>query len=130
MRKWTTAAALLVSVCVFSADLPRWTEVVGGAWHPDAAMLAQMDEALQAPVGRLAQQRGGLKPWAQYSLQYQGRMTLVAKRYIYVNAFCDQEHARLDLVWVEVLDGGACFFQAKYDPAKKIVYDVYVNGLA
>jgi hypothetical protein len=130
MRHIAALAALLIGVCVFAADPARWTEVVGGAWHPDAVMVAQMDEALQAPVGKQAQQRGGLKPWPQYSFQYQGRTTLLGKRYVYVNAFCNHERVGLDRVWVEVLDGGACFFQAKYEPEKRIVYDLAVNGVA
>jgi hypothetical protein len=27
-------------------------------------------------------------------------------------------------------DGGACYFSAKYDPERKIIYDVEVNGVA
>ena len=32
--------------------------------------------------------------------------------------------------WVSVFDGGACYFSAKYDPAKKRIYDLEVNGVA
>ena len=32
--------------------------------------------------------------------------------------------------WVEVYDGGACYFSGKYDPDKKLVYDLTVNGVA
>jgi hypothetical protein len=130
MMRLFTMLALLVGVGAFSAEPARWTEVVGGAWHPDAKTLAEVDLALQAPVADRAGDRGGSRPWAEYSFQYQGRKTLTGKRYIYVNAFCIGGVAHLDRVWVEAMDGGSCFFNAKYDPEKRVVYDLAVNGVA
>jgi hypothetical protein len=126
----TILAALVVSVSVFSAASAQWTEVVGGAWHPDAKTLLQVDEALQSPVADRAADRGGIRPWAEYSFQYQGRKTLLGKRYIYINGFCIHGMAHLDRVWVDAMDGGSCFFRAKYDPEKNVVYDLAVNGVA
>jgi len=31
---------------------------------------------------------------------------------------------------IAVMDGGACFFNVKYDPAKKSFYDLTINGEA
>lgn len=130
MRTIAGIAALLVGAGVFSATPTRWTEVVGGAWHPDAKTLAVVDLALQVPVSDRALDRGGIRPWAEYSFQYQGRKTLMGKRYIYINAFCVHGVAQLDRVWVAAMDGGSCFFNAKYDPEKRLVYDLAVNGVA
>jgi hypothetical protein len=31
---------------------------------------------------------------------------------------------------IAVMDGGACFFNVKYDPVKKSFYDLTINGEA
>jgi hypothetical protein len=49
---------------------------------------------------------------------------------VYVNAFCFHTGTDLAREWVDIEDGGACFFSAKYDPQKKVVYDIRVNGVA
>ena len=81
-------------------------------------------------MGPAAQNRGRLPPWSEYTFQYQGRATLLGRKYVYVNAFCGHESRSLDREWIAVMDGGACYFSAKYDPATKLVYDLLVNGVA
>ena len=68
--------------------------------------------------------------WKSYTFQYQGLRTRLGHQYVYINAFCDDPRHHSLAEWVEVRDGGACFFRAKYDPVSKQVYDVYVNGVA
>jgi len=74
--------------------------------------------------------RGRLPDWKSYTFQYQGRRTMLGRKYVYINAFCDDPRHHSLTQWVEVFDGGACSFRAKYDPESKQVYDVEVNGVA
>jgi hypothetical protein len=126
------ARAFLISllfVVSASGHTPsRWLEVAGGAWHPPASSLATVEAALKSIVIS----KGGMhKPkWADYKFQYQGRETPQGKRYIYINAFCDVGKRGNPEDWVMVYDGGACYFQGKYDPTSKRAYDVEVNGEA
>lgn len=52
--------------------------------------------------------------------------------FIRIQAFCVgfEDAQRLKTSWVEVADGGSCFFQLNYDPSKKEFYDLYINGTA
>jgi len=92
--------------------------------------LSELDSALKPMVTSAAKNSGRLAPWNEYTFQYQGRSTPLGRKYVYVNAFCAHEDGDLKKEWVEVFGGGACFFRAKYDPDKKLIYDVEVNGVA
>ncbi len=78
---------------------------------------------------KAAQGRGPLHDWADYTFQYQGRGTFLGYSYVYVNAFCSHTGTTLQTEWVHVMDGGACFFQFRYDPTSKHIYDLTVNGV-
>jgi hypothetical protein len=125
---WTlllwTAAAL--------ADSGAWLEVQGGSWNPSTALLSDVEAALRIAVPPAATGRGRLPDWRTYTFQYQGQSAASGHRYVRVNAFCWARDNFPDLTkeWVEVKDGGACFFSAKYDTAAKRLYDLQVNGVA
>jgi hypothetical protein len=123
------ALALLNAVSV-AAGSPRWIEIGGGAWKPQAADLSNLERALRPAATAAAQSRGRMPPWQSYTFQYQGKRSLLGRRYIYVNAFCDDPKNHSLLEWVEVLDGGACFFHGKYDPQSGEIFDLVVNGVA
>jgi len=53
-----------------------------------------------------------------------------SKSAVFINAFCAAPQRHSVTEWVQVKDGGACFFNAKYDPESEQVYDVVVNGIA
>ena len=108
----------------------QWVEVGPGAWRPQTTDLVAAEVALRPAVKAAAKNRGPLPPWPTYIFQYQGRRTLLGKRYIYVNAFCDGEAHHELKVWVEVMDGGACYFRGKYDTEEHRLYDLLVNGVA
>jgi hypothetical protein len=114
-----------------AADPPQWIEVGGGAWKPKPEVLSQAEAALRTAVPTAAANRGHLPEWHSYTFQYQGRSPLLGRRYVFVNAFCDDpaHHPNLAKTWVEVFDGGACFFSAKYDPDSHQLYDLAVNGI-
>jgi hypothetical protein len=128
-------AAFLMSVAVAAATgafaLPGWFEVKGGSWVVDDSAVTAMSQDIQSAVRTLA--GGGFKlfsPWARYTFQYQGQGSEGAP-YVLVNAFCSS-HSGTDLTasFVEVFDGGACYFKVKYDPRTHKFFDLSVNGYA
>jgi hypothetical protein len=130
LRPATSVVAVLLGAVALAADSPRWVEVSGGAWEPQSVLFAQIESALRPMVAAAAKDRGRLPEWKSYTFQYQGRRTMLGRKYVYINAFCDDPRHHFLTEWVGVLDGGACFFRAKYDPESKRVYDVEVNGVA
>jgi hypothetical protein len=130
MRGLVVPLTLLVSTFVHAIDASQWVEVRGGAWRPDSVALSKLEAALFPAVTAAAKNRGELRQWSSYTFQYQGRNSLLGKPYVFVNAFCGTASVDVRTAWVEVLDGGTCYFSAKYDPKSKRVYDVQVNGVA
>ena len=130
IHRYLPAAMMVVSIQASAVNLAAWLEVRGGSWTPDAAMLSQLDDLLKPAVQTAAKNRGRMPPWSQYHFQYQGRTSLLGHKYVYVNAFCEDSVNDVSGDWVTVLDGGACYFSAKFDPEAKRVYEVAVNGVA
>ena len=121
---------LWTAVATAAIDAGHWVQVEGGTWNPSSTILSELEATLKPVVTAASQNRGRLAPWNEYTFQYQGRRTLLGRRFVYVNAFCVHEDGDLRREWIDVDDGGACFFRAKFDPEKKLVYDVEVNGVA
>jgi hypothetical protein len=132
MRRYMVPLSLVLVAAVAAADPGAWVEVGGGAWKPPVALLSEVEAALMTAIPPAAVGRGRPPEWHTYTFQYQGQTSLVGHRYVRINAFCDSRgnHPDLANAWVEVFDGGACFFSAKYDVVKKRLYDVQVNGVA
>jgi hypothetical protein len=121
---------LLVSTFAHAIIASQWVEVSGGAWHPDSVTLPKLEAVLMPAVAIASRDRGQMRKWSDYTFQYQGRISLLGKQYVFVNAFCGTASVNVRSAWVEVLDGGTCYFSAKYDPKTNRVYDVQVNGVA
>jgi hypothetical protein len=130
MIRTLSLAALLLCASAAAFDSTRWIEVRGGTWEPSAAVLSELETALKPPVTAASQNRGKIPQWSAYTFQYQGRTQPLGQRYVYVNAFCFHTGTDLEREWVDIEDGGTCFFSAKYDPQKKVVYDIRVNAVA
>src|SRR5277367_5108247 len=130
MRTLVVLLTLLVSPFAHPITASQWVEVGGGAWHPDSATLSKLKAALMPAVTVASKDRGQLRKWSDYAFQYQGRKLLLGEPYVFVNAFCETASVDVRSAWVEVLDGGTCYFSAKYDPKTNRVYDVQVNGFA
>jgi hypothetical protein len=92
--------------------------------------LSKLEAALIPAVTVASKDRGDMPKWSTYTFQYQGRKSSLGKPYIFVDAFCGTASVDVRTAWVEVLDGGTCYFSAKYDPKTNRVYDVQVNGVA
>lgn len=132
LRWCVVVLALLFSISVNAQNPSKWIEVKGGTWKPDDTMLSDLEVSLKPAITAGSKNRGHMQDWSKYTFQYQGRSPELGKRYIFVNAFCDdpQNHPNLQNIWVQVMDGGACFFSGKYEPETKRLYDISVNGVA
>jgi len=122
-------ASVLVGAAAFAGDSQRWIEISGGVWGPHALPFPDIESSLRPLVVAAARDRGDMPQSSSYTFQYQVRRNPVGRKYVYINAFCDapQHHSLTE--WAQVKDGGACFFNAKYDPESKEIYDVVVNGI-
>jgi hypothetical protein len=120
--------SLLLLASAGALSRTHWVEVAGGAWHPPGSFLVNTEAALKSVV--ISKGSGHIPKWSDFTFQYQGRETPEGKKYIYINAFCDRAKRGELEEWVRVYDGGACYFQGKYDPTSKRAYDVEVNGEA
>ncbi|KZC22520.1 hypothetical protein RHOFW104T7_00255 [Rhodanobacter thiooxydans] len=107
-----------------------WFPIAGGTWTPDQDVAAQLRATLQQyVVARASDQHRELQSWSSYSFQYQGRGSADGK-FIFINAFCESPDAYAAKRFVQVLDGGTCYFELKYNPKTKTFYDLGFNGVA
>jgi hypothetical protein len=110
-----------------------WIRIEGGSWHPSDQILSTVKKKLE-PYLRTQEKVFGraLRKWNTYRFQYQGQEEN-GHRFVYINAFCNLHNPKgvnLNKDFVIVHDGGACFFQLKYDPTMDKFYDAFINGEA
>jgi hypothetical protein len=129
MRVVPSLFIVLFSVIAMANDA-RWLEVSEGSWEPTSRQLDEAESALNAAIPAAARNHGFVPKWSQYRFQYQGRGSLPMHKFIYINAFCSSGFLKPDNRWVVVMDGGACFFRAKFDVEAHKLYDISVNGVA
>ncbi len=126
--------SLCLAFCLSSSVLANsWIEVKGGAWSPSPEILTDVQKNLERYVRENANyhNRGPLKRWDSYVFQFQGQRTLSKRNFIFINAMCDTDPGSdLSVRFIEVYDGGTCYFNLKYDPEKKEFYDLIINGVA
>src|SRR6267142_647803 len=131
----THLAGLLISAVIAATPAtfasPGWFEVKGGVWVVDDAAVTVMNQEIQSAVRTLAGRSfERFSPWTRYTFQYQGQGSEGA-RYVLVNAFCSSAADRdLTASFVEMFDGGACYFKLKFDPKTHKFFDLAVNGYA
>jgi hypothetical protein len=107
----------------FGGEAPFWTPSVGQVQEMESLLLQYL--TLHPPIDD--------KPvgnFFAYGRQYLG-VTKKDRKLIYLNAFCDP--SRFDQ-WkkglILVKDGGSCYFQVYFDPAKKEFIHLHYNGQA
>jgi len=116
-----------MGILALALSMASWIHVPGGTWQP-TAHVAELRDGLEPFVMRAAaEQRKRLPAWSSYTFQYQGRTEQDAKT-IFINAFCSPAPRDVKTQFVLVLDGGACYFRVKYDPASKAFFDLEFNG--
>jgi len=108
-----------------------WVEVNDGSWPLDAASLGRIEQKLQATVVRSAKTQGQkLPPWLKYLIQY--RATLVnGHRVVEIRGAC-RVSPGLDLrrEFLDVVDGGLCYFTLMYTVESERFCNVIFNGRA
>jgi hypothetical protein len=122
------ALCLFVSAGVGAAE--QWIKVAGGKWDPTPKMLSDLKMKIKAYVASQAKaDKRELQNWQTYTIQYQGQEEK-GNKYIFINAFCDQDMRKRDLSKeiIQVFDGGTCYFSLKYNPEKKTFFDLLING--
>jgi hypothetical protein len=118
------------SLAIAAIFVGSWFPIAGGTWTPDHGVVAQLQATLQPyVVAQASDQRRKLQPWSSYSFQFQGRGNADGML-IVINAFCSTPDAYAAKRFLQVLDGGTCFFKLKYNPKTKTFYDIGFNGVA
>ncbi len=109
----------------------RWIKVVGGNWEPSPQILSELKTKIEGYVKSQGEAQGReFKNWQDYTFQYQGEEEK-GRKYIFVNALCNQSDRQgLDKKIVIIFDGGTCYFNVKYDPSKRLFFDLLINGEA
>ncbi len=125
--------ALIGIVClalpISSQAAGGWVKVSGGDWDPSPAMLTDLKAQIESYVMSQGKAQGRkLKRWRDYTFQYQGQEEKGLK-FIFINALCRlSDQQTLDKQIIVILDGGSCFFNLKYDPFRKVFFDLSING--
>jgi hypothetical protein len=104
------------------------------SWEPTVADINGLEDNL-SQIRAMHETRGAnrhIESPDQYFRQYLA-IVVGERKLIYVNAVCSVD-ARALSVWRKKLfiayDGGACYWQATYDPAAKQFFDLTINGVA
>jgi hypothetical protein len=108
---------------IFLGEAPFWTPAVDQVQELESLLVKYLQAHLpidDEPVRNLS----------EYGRQYFG-VTIKDRKVIYLNAFCNP--SRFDQ-WkkkmVLVDDGGSCYFQVYFDPARKEFVHLHYNGRA
>ena len=119
------------SLDAIPAAQDSWVRVGGGQWTVEESTVIAMQSKIENYVVRHAKaQHRQLQTWSEYTFQYQGRLSKSA-RYIYINAFCEKtELEDIRSSFVEVNDGGTCYFRLRFDPKIEHFSQLIFNGEA
>jgi hypothetical protein len=118
------------SLAIATFFVGSWFPISGGTWTPDQGSVAQLQAALQPyVVTHASDQHRKLQPWSSYSFQFQGRGNAAGK-FIFINAFCSAPDTNSAKQFLQVLDGGTCYFELKYNPKTKTFYNLGFNGVS
>lgn len=103
-------------------------------WSPSEADIHAVEDGLPAYLQEnlSAFQNTSVPIWEQldeYKRQYIG-VVFEGNKVVYANYFCDETGLDWKKEFVMVLDGGACYFQFKFDPNTGEFFGLQVNGEA
>ena len=105
----------------------------GGYWTPTEAQVKILEAALPAYLQDNSQLFYRQPPvWERlngYNRQYVGLIE-ANKQVIFANFFCQDMGVDWRKEPVEILDGGECYFQVKFDIASQSFFSIIVNGEA
>jgi hypothetical protein len=104
---------------------------VSGYWTPSQADVLGLEERLEPFLEHMVSQTGPdvLPRLPAYKRQYVG-VQADDRRVIFANFFCNTHGIDWQRDWVEIADGGACYFEVSYDIATGEFFGLSVNGEA
>ena len=107
----------------------QWIRVNSGTWDPGPEIMADLKNRIEPNIRNIANSQGRkLKDWQDYIFQHQGREENSWK-IIFINALCKTTYEpNLNEEIVQIFDGGNCYFNVKFDPIKKVFFNLIVNG--
>lgn len=120
-------------VVIFSEEKKAfsWEFPEHSYWTPTVKDVEEAESKIEAMLKKEAPQL--LQKLSTYKRQYVG-LSFKGKKFMFVNFFCTIHHEKLAPHWnereVDVMDGGDCFFQLKYDVNQKEGFDLRINGEA
>ena len=124
MRLFIGLVLALWSVTAAAFDPTRWIYVKGGTWIPSPTELRKIEEVLKPAAVGTTRDAGQPHAWEEYRFQFQGRTDSRGRKFVFVNAFCNEPgSANLAAVWVGVAEVAGCYFSAKYDSEERRVYE-------
>lgn len=104
-----------------------------GSWMPSRADIDGL-EANLSQISALNETRWKsgrhIEHPGTYHRQYIGVTDSHQRRFVYVNAFCEPPPSDWKTKLYVVIDGGACFWQAFYDPSTKKFSNLMINARA
>ena len=124
--------ALLISVASIPCGFGQtWVQVRGGSYTLDPAVLSHIRAALEATVTHSARvQKAELAPWQTYTLQYQPQV-VDGHRVVRIDGACRvHPGANLQDSFLDVADGGPCYFTVTYSIELGKFSNVLFNGYA
>ena len=122
--------ALFLSLTIKSTAFGSWFEVKGGEWEPSSDMVTEIKNKISSYVATHSDTELSIRDIREYSFQYQGKKSNNS-RYVYINALCVEPKVEdLNSLMYQVLDGGSCYFNLKYDPERRLFFDLIINGNA
>ncbi len=129
-RLFASCAACLA---VDAAVAGEWHQVAQGAWIvPDATLKSMMRDLERLIPNQRTPESEKPRHVREYTVQYQG-VVRSGVRVVEINGHCEshgQSNTQLKTEWIQVLDGGSCHFNARYDTKLKKITSFGFNGLA
>lgn len=108
-----------------------WNRNLTGYWTPSQEDVLAFEKALPPYLREAVPQdyHGPLRGLSTYKRQYVG-LLLKDQPVIFANFFCDTHDINWQQRWVQVMDGGSCYFEIKYDVQAGTFSDLLINGEA
>lgn len=108
-----------------AAEIMSWNDAIEGFWTPAPEEIQLAEDAFFAAY---AGSRDDRAPVLEGSRQYLGYI-LAGDRMILVNSFCSEMEGP-ESGWIEVADGGPCYWQGVFNVDKSEIVSISVNGAA
>jgi hypothetical protein len=123
---------------VAAKSFPRWPhEKVNGTWMLSRSAVDGLESNIphiaDIPFPNRAYKGSQIPHPEKYFRQYAG-IVLGGHKIIYVNALCETAGNKYETYWrerfVQVFDGGDCYWSVRYDPETGRFSELMVNGVA